>query len=117
MSASLRAATLRCRLDCLFKGLLEKRMNFQAKMFNRKASDSKNKPDQILDALALQPGQSVADIGAGGGYFSLRFAEAVGDEGHVFAVEIDSELVEFIRQAAKEKRLDNVDTIQSRKIS
>ena len=56
-------------------------------MFNRKASDPKNKPDEILEALELQQGQRVADIGAGGGYFSLRFAEAVGKDGRVFAVD------------------------------
>jgi arsenite methyltransferase len=86
-------------------------MNFQAKMFNRKASDPKNKPDQILETLALQPRQNVADIGAGGGYFSLRFAEAVGNEGHVFAVDTNPDFLEFIKESAKEKGLDNVKTV------
>ena len=85
--------------------------NSQAKMFNRKASDPKNKPDEILETLALQLGQNVADIGAGGGYFSLRFAEAVGEGGRVFAVDTDPEFLEFIRDSAKEKRLDNVETV------
>jgi len=88
-----------------------KTMNFQAKMFNRKASDPKNKPDQILETLVLQPGQNVADIGAGGGYFSLRFAEAVGNEGHVFAVDTDSNFLEFIKESAKEKGLYNIETV------
>ena len=43
--------------------------NFQAKMFNKKASNPKNKPDQIIEAIGLRPGQSIADIGSGGGYF------------------------------------------------
>ena len=55
--------------------------NIKAEMFNRKASDPKNKPDEILEVLALQKGQEIADIGAGGGYFSLRFAEVVGNDG------------------------------------
>ena len=86
-------------------------MNFQAKMFNRKASDPKNKPDQILKALALQPRQNVADIGAGGGYFSLSFAEALGREGHVFAVDTNPDFLEFIKESAKERGLDNVETV------
>ncbi len=86
-------------------------MNFQAKMFNRKASDPKNKPDQVLETLALRPGHNVADIGAGGGYFSLRFAEAVGREGYVFAVDTNSDFLEFIKESAKEKGLDNVETV------
>ncbi|MEM3704000.1 MAG: hypothetical protein QXX79_06270 [Candidatus Bathyarchaeia archaeon] len=51
--------------------------NLRAEMLNRKAADPKNKPNEIIEALGLQQGQKVADIGAGGGYFSLRFAEAV----------------------------------------
>jgi len=80
-------------------------------MFNRKASDPKNKPDEILEALALQQGQKVADIGAGGGYFSIRFAEAFGRDGRVFAVDRNPKFLEFIKNSAKEKGLDNVETV------
>jgi len=82
--------------------------NFQAKMFNKKASDPKNKPDQIIEAIALRSGQSIADIGSGGGYFSLRFAEIVGEEGRVYAVDTKPEFLEYIKNNAKEKGLDNV---------
>lgn len=86
-------------------------MSFKAKTFNRKASDPKNKADQILETLALQRGQSIADIGAGGGYFSLRFADAVGTKGQVYAVDTNPEFLEFISNNAKEKGLNNVKTI------
>jgi len=46
--------------------------SLKAMMFNRAASNPKNKPDEVLYVLRLQQGQIVADIGAGGGYFSLR---------------------------------------------
>ncbi|MFB0563793.1 MAG: class I SAM-dependent methyltransferase [Candidatus Lokiarchaeia archaeon] len=85
--------------------------NFKAKMFNKKASDPKNKPDQILESLELQRGQTIADIGAGGGYFTLRFAEAVGKEGQVYAIDTDPGFLEFIRDSAEEKGLNNVKTI------
>lgn len=85
--------------------------NFKAKMFNKKASDPKNKPDQILKNLELQRGQIVADIGAGGGYFTLRFAEAVGREGQVYAIDTDPVFLEFITNNAEEKGLNNVKTI------
>ncbi|MGQ9507656.1 MAG: class I SAM-dependent methyltransferase [Candidatus Bathycorpusculaceae bacterium] len=85
--------------------------NIKAEMFNRKASNPKNKPDETLEALALQQGQMVADIGAGGGYFSLRFAEAVGKNGQVFAVDTNPNFLEFVKNSAKEKGLDNVETI------
>jgi ubiquinone/menaquinone biosynthesis C-methylase UbiE len=85
--------------------------NIRAEMFNRKASDPKNKPDEILEALELQQGQRVADIGAGGGYFSLWFAEAVGKDGRVFAIDTNSKFLEFIKNSAKEKKLNSIETV------
>jgi len=84
--------------------------NLQAKMFNKKASNPKNKPDQIVEAMALKPGQSIADIGAGGGYFSLRFAEMVGKKGKVYALDTNPGFLEFVKNSAKEKELNNVIT-------
>ena len=55
-----------------------------AKMFNTKASNPKNKSDEIIKNLKILPGQNIADIGSGGGYFSFRFAELVGKEGKVY---------------------------------
>jgi len=85
--------------------------HFRERMFNRKASDPKNRPDQILETLALRPGQNIADIGAGGGYFSLRFAEAVESEGKVYAVDTDEESLDFLASEAKERVLDNIETV------
>ena len=81
-------------------------------MFNKKAAAEKSKPDEILRALNLQPGQKVADIGSGGGYFSLRFAEAVGASGQVFAVDTKSEFLDHIRNNASKKGLTNIKTVQ-----
>ena len=86
-------------------------MSFEAKMFNRRTSDPRYKPDRIVEALALQKGQFVVDIGSGGGYFSLRFAEAVGKEGRVYAVDTNPKMLEFVRQSAKEKGIDTVETL------
>lgn len=85
--------------------------NSKAKMFNKKASDPKNKPDQILETLALQSGQNIADIGAGGGYFSLRFANAVKRKGEVYAIDTNPEFLEFVGNSVEEKGLNNVKTI------
>lgn len=84
-------------------------------MFNRKASNPRSNPNQILDALALQQGQSIADIGAGGGYFSLRFAETVGKEGKVYAADTNPRFLELIENNAKEKGLNNIQTILATK--
>ncbi|MEO0101304.1 MAG: class I SAM-dependent methyltransferase [candidate division WOR-3 bacterium] len=75
---------------------------------NRKAGDPKNKPDEVLEAIALKPGQVVLDLGAGGGYFSFRFAEIVGEKGKVYALDINQEFLKFIEENAKEKKLHNI---------
>lgn len=82
--------------------------NAFAKMFNKKASDPKNKSDQIIEAISLKPGQNIADIGSGGGYFSLRFAEIVGEEGKVYSVDTNSNLLSFVKNSAKIKGLNNL---------
>jgi arsenite methyltransferase len=91
--------------------------NPKAEMFNSKASDAKNKPYEVLKALELQQGQKVADIGAGGGYFALQFAEIVGADGQVFAVDTNPNFLEFIQNSAKEKGLVNVETVLATKDS
>jgi arsenite methyltransferase len=80
-------------------------------MFNRKASDPKNRPDQIIETLALRPGQNIADIGAGGGYFSLRFSEAVGSEGKVYAVDTDRKSLNFLANEAEKRVFTNIETV------
>ena len=69
------------------------------------------KPHEVVMALGLQPGWVVADIGAGTGYFALRFARHVGSEGKVLAVDIEPKLVERIAERAAEQKLANVETI------
>jgi cyclopropane fatty-acyl-phospholipid synthase-like methyltransferase len=86
-------------------------MASKAKMFNKNASAPKSKPDQILEALDLKQGQKVADIGAGGGYFAQRFAQAVGLRGRVYAVDTDLEKLAFIEQNVKEKGLTNLEAV------
>ena len=82
--------------------------DFQARIFNKKASNPKSKPDQILNAIGLKSGQAIADIGSGGGYFSFRFAEVVGDKGMVYAVDTKQEYLGFIKHNAEEWGLNNV---------
>lgn len=62
----------------------------------------RRRPDLILAALKLGPGVRLADIGAGGGYFTFRFAKAIGASGAVFAVELDRRKAMLLaRQAAQ----------------
>jgi len=84
---------------------------YQASMFNQKASRPRNRPDRVLEVLKLQLGQRIANIGAGGGYFSLRLARAVEEGGHVYAVATNPEFLKFIEEQARENGYANVETI------
>jgi ubiquinone/menaquinone biosynthesis C-methylase UbiE len=65
----------------------------------------------IVSMVGLQPGQSMADIGAGTGLFTLPFAEAVGPKGRVYAVDIAPAFVERIEQLAAERGVRNVEGV------
>jgi len=80
-------------------------------MFNKKAAKPKYKANQIMETLALKPGQTIADIGSGGGYFTYRFAKAVGKHGRVYAVDTNQEFLEYINKQAEEQRLTNINTL------
>src|SRR5689334_21039184 len=63
----------------------------------------------ILKALAVSPGDQVADVGAGNGYYSSRLSEAVGPAGKVFAEEISDYMVNLLEQRVKLFALKNVE--------
>ncbi|NIR52477.1 methyltransferase domain-containing protein [candidate division KSB1 bacterium] len=65
----------------------------------------------IFEAMAIQSGSVVADIGAGRGYLTVRLAEAVGENGKVLAVDIDTSAVEFLRTYLNEQEIGNVQAI------
>lgn len=73
--------------------------------------DRWQQPEVVIHSLALQPGSHVADLGAGGGYFTFRLADAVGPTGKVYAVDIDKGNLEYIANQATKRGYRNVETI------
>jgi precorrin-6B methylase 2 len=69
------------------------------------------KIDEVVSALKLQPGQTVADIGAGSGLLEGPLAKAVGPRGRVYAVEIDAGFFPEIRKRAAAAQVTNVETV------
>jgi SAM-dependent methyltransferase len=66
----------------------------------------------IAGLLKLEPGMTVADIGAGSGYFARLLAKEVGPKGRVFATELDPKMVAHIAAQAKAEKLDNLRAVQ-----
>jgi predicted methyltransferase len=71
------------------------------------------RPAEVVNALGLRRGQRVADIGAGTGYFTSLLAEAVGRSGRVYAVDLDTAAVQYMRQRFQREKLPQVSVVQS----
>jgi len=68
---------------------------------------------RVMDSLGIAPGKSVADIGAGSGWFTVRAARRVGGSGLVYAVDINPEAIRYVGERARKEQLQYVKTILS----
>ena len=73
--------------------------------------DEWQQADRVITTLAIAPGQAVADLGAGGGYFTFKLADAVGAEGRVYAVDVDEAMNDRLAGLAAEKGYANVQVV------
>jgi arsenite methyltransferase len=73
--------------------------------------DAYQKPHEVLTALGLKPGEVIADIGAGSGYFTFRLAHHVGDKGKIYAVDVSSDMILHINRRIRELKATNVVSI------
>jgi arsenite methyltransferase len=73
--------------------------------------DDWQQPQRVIAALNIRPGDRVADLGSGGGYFTFRLAEAVGPAGRVYAVDIDRDMVDLIAKRVKQETLSNIEPV------
>ena len=81
-----------------------------AKVFDDPERDAWQKPHEVIQALALKPDAIVADIGAGTGYFSVRFAHML-QQGRVYGVDTESDMVKYLADRAKREGLKNVTAV------
>jgi ubiquinone/menaquinone biosynthesis C-methylase UbiE len=70
--------------------------------------DQWSKPDQVMDALSIAEGSKVADVGAGGGWFTIHLSRRVGPNGAVYAEDIQPEMIEAINRRVQHMNLTNV---------
>jgi len=83
------------------------------KSFEKPERASWQKPDEVVQALALKNGEVVADIGAGTGYFTRRFAKAVAPDGKVYAVDVAADALGYLQEQAEKEGLHNIVTLVS----
>jgi ubiquinone/menaquinone biosynthesis C-methylase UbiE len=80
-------------------------------IFDSPGRDERLQINRVMDILGITAGKSVADIGAGSGWFTVRAARRVGDGGTVYAVDINPESIRYVEERAKNEKLNNVKTI------
>ena len=72
--------------------------------------DAWQRPDQIMDALSISDGSVVADLGAGGGWFTVRLSRRVGPNGRVYAEDIQEQMIHAVERRIAREELTNVIT-------
>jgi ubiquinone/menaquinone biosynthesis C-methylase UbiE len=77
-------------------------------IFEEPGRDQRLQVDRVMDLLHLKPGSTIADIGAGGGWFSVRAARRVGPKGRVIAEDINPKAIAYIQQRAQREHLANI---------
>jgi putative heme-binding domain-containing protein len=82
------------------------------KWLTRANRDAQERPEMLLDSLAISRGATVVDLGAGAGYFTWRLAARVGPSGKVFAVDIQPRMLDRIAQEMRNRHLSNVELRQ-----
>jgi arsenite methyltransferase len=80
-------------------------------MLDDPARDDYQKPHEVITALNLKPGEVIADIGAGSGYFTFRLARHVGNTGRVYAVDVSPDMIVHLNRRIRDLQLKNVVTI------
>ena len=77
-------------------------------IFEEPGREKRLQIDRVMDLLQLKPGSTIADIGAGGGWFSVRAALRVGANGRVIAEDINPKFIAYIQQRAQREHLANI---------
>jgi SAM-dependent methyltransferase len=88
----------------------------EAMWLERSTREVEEKPTLLIRSLDLQPNYTIADIGAGTGYFSFRMAKLV-PKGRVLAVDIQPEMIDILNFLKKDKKLANVEPVLGTEIS
>jgi SAM-dependent methyltransferase len=83
-------------------------------VFDSPGRDQKLQIDRVMDLLEISPGKTVADVGAGSGWFTVRAARRVTESGSIYAVDINPEATRFIDARVQKEGLHNVKTILSK---
>ncbi|HLG99341.1 MAG TPA: class I SAM-dependent methyltransferase [Bryobacteraceae bacterium] len=78
---------------------------------DRPEREAEEEPDKALQAIGIRRGMAVADVGAGSGFMSFKMSKLVGPAGKVYAVDIQPQMLDIIRERAQQEKVTNVQTV------
>ncbi|MBC7927539.1 MAG: methyltransferase domain-containing protein [Bryobacteraceae bacterium] len=82
-----------------------------ADWLERSEREMEELPETALDKIGIKPGMTIADVGAGSGYFTVRLATRVGASGKVYAVDVQPEMLSLLRDRVSKTKLKNVEAV------
>ncbi len=82
-----------------------------ADWLERSEREMEEMPEKALDSMGLKPGMTVADVGAGSGYFTVRLSRRVGPSGKVYAQDIQPEMLRLLRRRLDANEFKNIETV------
>jgi protein-L-isoaspartate O-methyltransferase len=108
--------------DEAFEGLREEKLYKQLArtarangyiwMLERDEREEFQKPEMVMDAFEIKPGERIADVGAGSGYFTIPIARMVGSEGKVWAIDAWQDMLDHLERRLAIEQLDNVELVK-----
>lgn len=99
-------------LTCLSFLLVGVSLSAQDRASDEGRREQWQKVDRIFAAMAVRQGATVADVGAGDGFFTSRLSRAVGPQGQVYAVDIDDKALELLRRRLQDEQVQNVTVVK-----
>lgn len=82
-----------------------------ADWLERSEREIEEMPDAALESIGIKPGMTVADVGAGSGYFTVRLSRRVGPEGKVLAQDIQPEMLRLLKRRLEKANFTNIETV------
>src|SRR5262245_19456340 len=82
-----------------------------APWLTRESREREEACSRLLRILRVKPGQTVCDMGCGNGFYTFKLAQMVGDKGKVVAVDIQPEMLDLLRERAKEEGIRNIEPV------
>jgi len=82
-------------------------------LFENPRRESWEKTSELIGLLKIRPGEQIADVGSGPGYYSFQFAKLVGPSGHIYSIEMNAEHLKYVEAAKHAMGVTNVSTVET----